>query len=305
MIKFFKHIIVFFSVFGLIYLIGIFLPVSPGAKKNMLAYKVEKDSMLKNIESPRIIFVGGSNLVFGLNSQMVKDSLEMNPINAGLAASIGLIYMMDDVLPYVRPGDKVVLAPEYQNYFGKFAYGGHDLFRLLMDVERSGFKKLRPKHWPNLIKSWPVYFRSKFRLKNYVFDSEHDIYGKHIFNKYGDSDFHWNLESRDFSPLYPLNKPLNKSVIDEMVRFNNLISEKGAELFVTYPACQRESVEINKIQILNLEQVLNKTELKILGTPMRYSFPDSLMFGQAYHLSKKGMDIRTRFLINDITNFKY
>ena len=138
--KFLKRIIVFFILFGLVFLVGIFLPVTPGAKKNMLAYKIQKDSLLTNVKSPRIIFVGGSNLVFGLNSQIVKDSLKMNPINAGLAASIGLIYMMDDVLPYIRPGDVVVLAPEYQNYFGSFAWGGNDLFRLLMDVQRQGFK---------------------------------------------------------------------------------------------------------------------------------------------------------------------
>ena len=88
--KFLKRIIVFFTIFGLIFLFGIFLPVTPGAKKNMLAYKIQKDSMLTNVKSPRIIFIGGSNLVFGLNSQIVKDSLRKNPINAGLAASIGL-----------------------------------------------------------------------------------------------------------------------------------------------------------------------------------------------------------------------
>ena len=172
-----------------------------------------------------------------------------------------------------------------------------------MDVQRPGFKKLRQKHWPNLVKSWPIYFQSKFRTKSYFFDSETDIYGKHIFNQYGDSDFHWNMESRDFSPLYSLKGSLNEDVINEMVLFNDLVAEKGAKLFITYPACQGESVEINKVQISKVEEALNKTDLKVLGTAERYSFPDSLMFEQAYHLSKKGVDIRTRFLIYDISNF--
>lgn len=298
--KFFKNLARFFIVFGLIFLIGIFLPVTPGAKKNMLAFKIQKDSLLKNVESPRIIFVGGSNLVFGLNSQIFKDSLNLNPINAGLAASEGLIFMMDDVLSFVRKGDIIVLAPEYQNYFGNFAYGGNDLFRLLMDVQRSGFYKLRPKHIPNLIKSWPTYFQSKFRVKSYFFDSENDIYGKHIFNEYGDSDFHWSLESREFEPLHPLKNGFNPSIIDEIVKFEAKVSEKGGQVFITYPACQKESVEINQKQISKVERALSDSGLKVLGTVSRYSFPDSLMFEQAYHLSKPGVDLRTYRLIENL-----
>ncbi len=266
----------------------------------MISYKIQKDSLLQNVVSPRIIFIGGSNLVFGLNSQIIKDSLQINPINNGLAASMGLIYMMDDALPYVRSGDYVVLAPEYQNFYGSFAYGGNDLLRLLMDVQRSGFYNLRRKQWPNLIKSWPNYFMTKFRYRSYFFDSENDIYGKHIFNEYGDSDFHWNRETNEFPPLYPIKSSFNHDVLREIINFNKKVNEKGATLMITYPCLQATSLDINKVQINTIQEELKKTDLIILGTPERYSFPDSLMFGQAYHLSKEGVDKRTQRLIEDI-----
>ena len=88
-----------------------------------------------------------------------------------------------------------------------------------------------------------------------------------------------------------------------MVLFNELVAQKGAELFITYPACQRKSVDINQLQISKIEEALNKTDLKVLGTPSRYSFPDSLMFEQAYHLNKTGVDKRTNYLIKDIINY--
>ena len=101
--KFIYKIIVFLVVFGLIFLFGMLLPATPASKQNMLAYKIQKDSLLKETLSPRIIFVGGSNLVFGLDSEKVKEELRMNPVNAGLAINFGLVFMMDDILDYVQP----------------------------------------------------------------------------------------------------------------------------------------------------------------------------------------------------------
>lgn len=57
----------------------------------------KKCQLLEDTPSPRIIFVGGSNLAFGLDSQRIKDSLNINVINYGLHAGIGLKYMIDDI----------------------------------------------------------------------------------------------------------------------------------------------------------------------------------------------------------------
>ena len=65
-----------------------FLPTTPRAAKSLLAASMQKDSLMKNLLSPRIIFLGGSNLSFGLDSQMIKDSLKLNPINTGITVSI-------------------------------------------------------------------------------------------------------------------------------------------------------------------------------------------------------------------------
>lgn len=72
---------------------------------------------------PRIIFVGGSNLAFGLDSQRIKDSLNINVINYGLHAGIGLKYMVDDISTYARKGDIIVFAPEYSHFYSGLAYG--------------------------------------------------------------------------------------------------------------------------------------------------------------------------------------
>jgi hypothetical protein len=59
---------------------------------------------------------------------------------------------------------------------------------------------------------------------------------------------------------------------------------------------------MNIEQTNKIHEELKKTNLIILGTPQRYSFPDSLMFNQIYHLTKEGVDKRTQYLIDDIND---
>jgi hypothetical protein len=93
-----KNFLIKISLFSLLLLsvviIGFVLPVTPRASKSLLYAKVKKDNLLKKTNNPRIIFVGGSNLSFGINSKVIKDSLKLNPINTAIHASIGLEKMI-------------------------------------------------------------------------------------------------------------------------------------------------------------------------------------------------------------------
>ena len=92
-------------------------PVSKSLSGSYLFAGKQKDFLLATVESPRIIFIGGSNLAFGTNSQMIKDSLGLNPVNTGLHASLGLKYMLDNTYRYIKKGDIVVVAPEYEHFY--------------------------------------------------------------------------------------------------------------------------------------------------------------------------------------------
>lgn len=299
--RFLFGIVSFCSILGLILLAGILLPATPRSKNNMLAFKPSKDSLLINTEQPRIIFMGGSNLVFGLNSGIIKDSLKMNPINNGLAISLGLVYLMDDILPYIKEGDVVVLVPEYHNFYGDQAFGSNDFFRFLMDIDKTGFTRLEKKHLPNLVfKSIPSYFQSKFIPKNYFYDIKKDFYGKQIFNEYGDSDFHWTLPQQKVNTLRPFKEKFNFALMGRLKAFDFQIKKRGAILIVTFPGCQETSMKVIEKQVELVEKELRKSEVLVIGSPERYTFSDSLMFDQAYHLNKVGVDIRTQLLIEDL-----
>lgn len=276
------------------------LPPTPRESSSLLFSQIHKDSLLQNAASPRIIFIGGSNLSFGLDSRMIQNSLGLHPVNTGIHASIGLIYMMDHVLPYIVPGDVVVVSPEYSHFFGKTAYGGEELLRIVLDVTPSDLNLLGPKQWANVIGYLPEFLLSKLDPDEYFDFETSGIYGIRSFNAYGDVDAHWELEHGDFLPYPEMEGSFNESVLDELSDFREKLQNIGACLWITFPGFQSASFENNRKQIMRVEAELKARQFPLLGSSERYIMSDGLMFNTPYHLVKEGVDYRTRLLIEDI-----
>lgn len=298
--KFILEILVFASCLAVVMVACLFLPATPKSHDYYLFSKKTKDSLITHVKEPRVIFIGGSNLVFGLDSGMIKDSLNVNPINAGSTATVGLIYMMDNVRQNINQGDIVVLCPEYNHYVGNFAYGGNDLVRVLFDIDISGFDKLRMRQWINVAMKSPEFAFSKLKPNEYWNFELNPAYRLNIFNQYGDSEFHWTLDKKEFSPITIKNKRINNTVLDEIKRFEQEINQKGGILVVGFPGFQSESFEINKELIDGIHKELVQRNFVLLGSPEEYRFSDSLMFDTPYHLIKEGVQIRTNQVIKDL-----
>ena len=296
--------LIFFGLITLVYivgLVGLVLPLSKKEKNSYYYAKVQKDSLLINTEFPRIIFVGGSNLSFGLNSNLIKDSLMLNPINTGSTASFGLEYMISESLKGIKEGDIVVLAPEYSHFFGDFMYGGKKLIHSLLISNYSDMFKLSTKQYLNIFKHIPeISFK---RIKNsfnrtYKID-ENEIYSVNSFNKFGDVNRHWAMKKIEYTEYRKITDNFNQNSIAEIINFNEQIIKIGATLYITFPGFQDASYDNSIVQIKKVEDELNKTNLKILGKAVEYRINDSLTFDTPYHLNKIGVDYRTQLFISD------
>jgi hypothetical protein len=297
---FIKRLLVFVLIPFFIVLIAFLLPPTPKAKRYYLSSKKDKDSLMSVTGSPRIIFLGGSNIVFGMNSELIKDSLSLNPINAGLSATVGLKFMMDNALNYVREGDIVIIAAEYQQFYKNFAFGGQDLVRLVADYDFKSILFLTKDQLAGFAKNSPDYILSKFNPQEYFLYHINPAYDSNIFNEFGDSSAHWRMEPRDFSPSQYFEGNLNFNLIQKMIEFEKALENKRARLFLSYPCYQKESFEINEGQIKNIEKEIIKRGFDILGTPERYIFEDDFMFDTPYHLTAEGVNRRTSLLIEDL-----
>ncbi len=270
----------------------------------MLYAQIDKNELLKNTPGPRIIFVGGSNLGFGLDSKRIKDSLHINPINTGIHINIGLKYMLSNTLKYIKANDLVILSAEYQQFYGNLADGEGELFSLVTDVVPQSKNLLDTKQYFKLMTLVPEFAQSKlqprFLFYKYPQDTIIGRYDRKAFNQYGDATVHWKLPAENPKPYPAITAGFNENALQNLIHFRNVLYQKKAKLYITFPGYQSTSYKNNLIQIKQIQQKLKDNHFVLISTPEEFMMPDSLMFDTPYHLTKKGVNLRTGLLIKDL-----
>lgn len=298
--RFLLKLLLFVLSLSAVVLLAFCLPLTPRERTSSLWVKGYKDSLLRTCPAPRIIFVGGSNLTFGLNSQMIKDDLQLNPINTAITAGLGLAYMMDNTAKYIQEGDIVVLAPEYSHFFGRELYGSEPLLQTYLYFDSLRWADLHFEQKKALAKAFLPYVFSKFQPVQYFGIKQKGIYTKTAYNKYGDIELHWTMEQEAYTQTDTIIGAYNPDAVLLIEQFKEQVLSRGARLFITYPSYQYSAYVQDSTDIAFVERELQKLNIPILGTPERYAFADSLMFNSCYHLLKEGLDQRTERLIGDL-----
>ncbi len=285
-----------------ILVLSIVIPPTPRTSSSLLFAKLDKDKLLANTPTPRLILIGGSNLSFGIDSSIIKERTGLNPVNTAIHASLGLKYMMEETKDYIRPGDIVLIAAEYSQFYKQDAYGREELLRTVLDVDRKSLRGLNLRQWVMITRYIPKYSMSKIKPSEYVHKEPNpqSIYLRQSFNEFGDVDIHWTLDNEYFDPYPPISGRFNQQIIEDLLEFEAFVADKGATLFVTYPGLGAQSYEYMEEQILHVERVLSTSGLVVLGTPDRFSMPRDLLFNTPYHLNRTGVEYRTGLLIEDL-----
>lgn len=276
---------------------------------NYLAAVLEKDRLIRMTASPKIMLVGGSNLAFGIDSRMMRDSLDVNVVNMGLYAGLGLRYMLAQVKPYVRRGDVVVIVPEYDQFYGKFSEGDNTLNTALLyaPADRIGdFIKsysvvdvvLRPRV-ENVRRGFLQATADAFGVKNKYFPPDtNPVYNRRSFNQYGDVTSHLGRKSMHPDSIYVSNLPpsseFNRRTLDDLDDIGEGARSRGAHAYFLFPPYIDRSYAINTGAIAALGQTLAKDmQIPILGTPKDFVYPSNRFFDTRYHLNQLGRGPRT------------
>jgi hypothetical protein len=303
-----KHIVSLSYALGIpiiVILLGLLLPNKP--IEGSLHYSIiDKTELLQNTSGPRIILVGGSNLSFGINSAEIEKQTGYHVINAAIQGSYGMRFDINHVKEYIKKGDVVILSSEYRNFFGSGRNGDKVLLYVLFDTYPEARKDISVSHWLHLSQFFPKYTVEKFNsfFKHYLMPvegkEENVVYMRNSFNEYGDAVTHWNMKPLPFGSYKSPNGEFSYESLGLIKNFESECEKKGARLFVTFPCLQKASYDIMETKIEFMYKKLKETDLKLLGNPIRYEVEDSLLYNTAYHLNKKGVDIRTELLIQDL-----
>lgn len=191
-----------------IFLLSIFIVISHGAliwiipanpvPSDYLAAIIDKHKILEATPSPKIILVGGSNVAFGLDSKKIQDELALPVVNMGLHGGFGLRYMIEEIKPQLKPGDIVILIPEYQQFYQPY---GSDVLIPLIKYYPNAIRHLSLKNYMIIVRYIPLYIKNRLKLGIETgftrffpeFPPNH-VYSRYGFNQYGDVINHLNKD---------------------------------------------------------------------------------------------------------------
>lgn len=264
-----------------------------------LAALIDKESRLNSLKNNRLILVGGSNLAFGLNCELIEEKLPVKVSNLGLHAGLSLKFMINEVNSLMKSGDVIILNLEYPLYLNAFE-PDIDLIQFTQEIypKTKAYYQFNPLE---LFEARYEKFKKYFEKQDFKTDS---VFNRKKFNKYGDNIGHLNkpslLKLIDRKPIEPIEISNSLSILKD---FYSNSKAKNVKVFIAYPSYPiSEFLGKNKERILELNQKLKEDlpEIPLINTPNSYVFTDDNFYDTIYHLNAKGRDKRTLLFIDDL-----
>lgn len=265
----------------------------------------EKHERLAAIPPPRIIFVGGSSLAFGLDSVAVDRAFpDRGVVNLGLHAGLGLPFILREAEVVARPGDTLVVSLAYEFYYQDLETDV--LFQLLVQrpasLEYVG-SDLRDVG-DNLLPFLGGVVRAGIGQSWSLAAPNQEPYDRANFNEYGDMTGHRSLEPR--RPLVgSITVNASRSAMAEPIARLNAFAERmaarGVTVVRTYPPIPMSQFAPQRDAFEQLDARLD-AELAIssLDRPGETVLDDSQFFDTIYHLNQAATEMRTQQLIESL-----
>lgn len=262
----------------------------------------QKIAIARSIQdSPRLLITGGSGAHYTIDSEVIEAGLDMPVVNLGLDGPIGLDVILPSVIEEVKPGDIVLLIPEYLLLLdddgfgdrsttfgvaiGKPGLGGIAPKQFLQDVITLGTPSLR-----SLAKSG-VDVATKGKMTGYYSDPVNER-GDPMVVKERQQDW-WRL---------PINKPISRHAWERIKDFRQEVKAKGGTLVLSLPWVYGSMGDKTRNNVAITARELNKIAPIIYDPRSLNIQTDSSLFADThYHLMPEGRRVRGKELVKQLT----
>lgn len=280
--------------------------VIPPDHDDYLAIIGSKVERLEASPSPKIVFVGGSNLAFGLDSRAVEAALSYPVVNMGMGFNMGLRFMLDIVQPHIGKGDIVVVVPEYNLFFGLL--DGDERLLDVLELYPEGWQYIRAR--TQMVNLGTNLFRHvKFKVNRVLQQIGHTadpdcIYCPSAFDDHGDIVAHLDKPSKDVGRMTFLrnaNQQVDSEAIDVVNGFARAVESRGARVLFLFPCLPRQHFDQRRAAIDRLHgELRQKLQVEMPSAPSDYVYPLPDFYDWVYHLNRGGRAQRTARVIEDV-----
>lgn len=278
--------------------------VMPQFEGSYMASLCDKVERLESIDGPKIVLIGNSNLVFGVDSERIEQATGMPVVNMGLHGGTGNAFHEEMAKLHVTEGDIYIIC--HTDYADDDSLSDEVLVWTAIEDHFELWELLRPSDIYPMLENYPSYLKKCLPLYSIGQGNEDpdSIYARSSFNEYGDILVERKENKYTFeTPVVP--PAVNDITINRLNELNRWLNERGAALLVAaYPIGKGELTapeeEFEAFQ-KKLEEALDCT---VISQYTDYMFDYRYFYDTDYHLTDEGVALRTEQLITDIQNWK-
>lgn len=278
-------------------------------QRNMQSYLAayfDKQTLLQNTPSPRIILVGGSSVAFGFDSHELSKITGMPVVNMGLAVDLGVRFILESIKPYLNEGDIIILSPEYQSIITR-RHGGDLLVQLvILDPQTLKYFSNFTEYWemvqalPSIHTSAVKNMLEDLKLRHCLICTNRDL----LYFRTALDPTTGDILNND-----PASYPVNKEVlvlpfdvntravdnnIDYLNHFYNYAESQKVKLHYFYPSTLKTTDELTLARLMALDKKIRQSlEIPILNSIEDSQYDSQYILDSAYHLNKQGQVINT------------
>jgi len=280
---------------------------------------IKKEQIAKQIHGKKIVLVGGSNVLFGVDSKLLSKAFGLSVLNDGVNAGIELPCILYEAKKVIRKGDIVIMSLEYPmySYEGK---PGVQMIDYVLSREPSCLRQLTWKEVFYIV--WHVDFK---RILAGYFDLSQGsvtkgVYGAQHIDVYGD---------QTETALAYRSKALYKEVLAYTTKPEKYgASFDGHALGWKYLAefvqwCRKRDVQVVFMPstlmrhasyfknpkehwfYTHIADEVRKRGWVFVGKPYDYMYPQEMYFNTNFHLIDKARKIRTLQMVKDLQAYGF
>lgn len=254
----------------------------------------------------RLIVVGGSEALFGVDAELIQQKLGVTTINYGTHAGLGT-YLLDRARRVLRPGDSVLLCPAYEIWY---ADG-------ISDVEWDYFATYDKQYFWSSGTTYGL--RTLYSVPGSSYYQSLIGWGKRLIGRYQDERVDYNVATMDPAgdlrgPIWPEAfrsagfysfPPISHAAgaVAEFREFAQWARQNHVRVFYSWPNCCRPDPPPNAMEILTpsaIKAMFDAWGFILLNDPGDTWFPRQWFVDTIYHPDSGCRRVRTEALIRKL-----
>jgi len=278
------------------------LKICPQYNNEYTAAMNDKVGRLQNIDGPKIVLIGNSNVAFGFRSDMIEEAFGMPVVNAGLHGAIGNAFHEQVCKLNVHEGDIYVVC--HTSFDDNDSLSAPEAW-ITIENNFSLWRLIRLKDIDAMVKGFPSYIAKCYKLHR---TGEGNLatpghYTRSAFNQYGDMAASRIERTVEFGSGMIYISPVDEKCTKRLNKLSEYLEKRGAHLVMAAYAIPDTEFTPSDEDYDRLTQTLKEAyTFPVISDYKSYKMDPDLFFDTVYHLNDQGVVVRTEKLIEDLRN---